>query len=98
MKNIQVKLVESSNTFITFITRYRITLFIVITGIVLAIMLIDISMLSDANPTENEIAEAEKSVKIIKFKDESVQVINSLKANNVQIETLFDPNRYDPFN
>ena len=98
MKNIQVKLIESSNTFIAFITRYRVTIFIVITGIVLAIMLIDISMLSDANPTDQEIADAEKSVKIIKFKEESVDVINSLKANNVQIETLFDPNRYDPFN
>jgi hypothetical protein len=61
-------------------------------------MLVDISMLSDASPTDQEIAEAEKSVKIIKFKEESVDVINSLKANNVQIETLFDPNRYDPFN
>lgn len=98
MKNIQAKLIESSNSFIAFITRYRVTIFIVITGVVLAIMLIDISMLSDANPTDQEIADAEKSVKIIKFKEESVEVINSLKANNVQIETLFDPNRYDPFN
>lgn len=98
MKNIQTKLIDSSNSFLTFITRYRITIFIVITGIMLAIMLVDISMLSDANPTNQEIADAEKSVKIIKFKEESVEVINSLKANNIQIETLFDPNRYDPFN
>lgn len=98
MKNIQAKIIDSSNSFLAFITRYRITIFIVLTGIMLAVMLVDISMLSDAKPTEQQIADAEKSVKIIKFKEESVDVIKSLKANNIQIETLFDPNRYDPFN
>ncbi len=55
-------------------------------------------MMSNASPTEAQVAEAEKSVKIIQFKEQSIKVIDSLKQNNIEIDTLFDPNRYDPFN
>ncbi len=55
-------------------------------------------MMSNASPTDAQITESEKSVKIIQFKEQSIQVIDSLKENNIEIDTLFDPNRYDPFN
>lgn len=98
MKNIPAKFAEFTSTFISFVTKYRITLFIVFTSFVLAIMFIDISSMSDANPTDQQVTDSEKSVKVIVFKEQSVKVINSLKANNIEIDTLFDPSRYDPFN
>jgi hypothetical protein len=61
-------------------------------------MLIDITRMADANPTTIQVDEAEKSVKIIQFKKESIDVIESLDDQNIEIDTLFDPNRTDPFN
>ncbi|HPD98919.1 MAG TPA: hypothetical protein PLJ04_00190 [Candidatus Saccharibacteria bacterium] len=98
MKNITAKFTDSLQQIVHFIVRYRVTLFIVISASILGVVLLGITAMSDAEPSESQIADAEKSVKIIKFNEASVKVFDSLKANNVTIETLFDPNRYDPFN
>lgn len=98
MKNRITQIQDTFSALYEFIVRYRVTLFIIIIAVILSVMLIDISMMSNASPTEAQVAEAEKSVKIIQFKEQSIKVIDSLKQNNIEIDTLFDPNRYDPFN
>lgn len=98
MKDSITKIQDTFSSLYEFIVRYRVTLFIITIAVILSVMLIDISMMSNATPTDAQIAEAEKSVKIIQFKEQSIQVIDSLKENNIEIDTLFDPNRYDPFN
>jgi len=82
----------------SFIVRHRVTLFIVVCASLLSIMLIDITRMADADPTAIQVDDAEKSVKIIQFKKESIDVIESLDDQNIEIDTLFDPNRTDPFN
>ncbi len=98
MKNSLTKIQDTAYSIYEFTVRYRVTLFIIVITVVLSVMLIDISMMSNASPTDAQITESEKSVKIIQFKEQSIQVIVSLKENNIEIDTLFDPNRYDPFN
>lgn len=98
MKNSIAKLQEQFAKIYQFMIRYRVTLFIIFASITLSVMLADISRMSDASPSQVQISEAEQSVKIVRFKESSITVIKSLKENNITIDTLFDPNRYDPFN
>jgi hypothetical protein len=97
MKNIASKIQEFINNLYELIIRHRAILFIVLSGIILSIILLDIMKMSSANPTDMQTSEAEKSVKIIQFKKESIAVIDSLKESNITIDTLFEPGRYDPF-
>lgn len=81
----------------SFLVKHRVTLFIVFAAITLSVMLVDISSMSDAEPTTDQVSEAELSVKVITFDEGSIEVIQTLKGQDITIEALFDPNRIDPF-
>ena len=89
---------KTYNSFKTFVVKYKITIFLVIACSLIGLILIDITRKADANPSQVQIDEAKKSVKVITFKKESIDVINNLREQNITIDTLFDPGRVDPFN
>jgi hypothetical protein len=93
-----MSVINTFNKVKLFIIKYKITLFLVISCSLIGLIIIDITIQADANPTQSQIDEAKKSVKVITFKKESINVINNLREQNITIDTLFDPGRVDPFN
>ena len=51
MKNRITQIQDTFSALYEFIVRYRVTLFIIIIAVILSVMLIDISMMSNASPT-----------------------------------------------
>lgn len=99
MKDIHTPSVK--DTLITiknWLVRYRITLFIVSVTAVVAFMIFRISQMSTMEPTESQKAEAKQSVKVVKVNENTITIIKNLQGNNISIEALFEPGRYDPFN
>lgn len=98
MDKIKLNPPEHIHNIIKFLVRYKIILVIIAASIILSSLFITISSLANINPTKQQITQAEESVKLIKINKDSIKVVESLKENNISIESIFDPNRYDPFN
>lgn len=81
-----------------FINKHIVTIFLVVACSLLSIIILDIARKADAEPSQSQKDDAKKSVKVITFKKESIEVINDLRDQSVTIDTLFDPDRVDPFN
>lgn len=80
-----------------FIGRYRIIIFVIIAGTMLSVMLLEISYMSNADPTADQISEAESSVKIITYDEQALNVIETFEGKDITIDAIFEPGRFDPF-
>lgn len=89
---------DTFTTMKNWLVRYRVTLFIVSGTAVLAFMIFRISQMSTMEPTDAQKTEAKQSVKVVKVNENTVTIIKNLQGNNISIEALFEPGRYDPFN
>lgn len=78
--------------------KYRVILFIVVVSSAYGFMILRIAQMSTIEPTQQQKSEALLSVKIVKINEEAITVIKQLEDQNISIETLLDPGRYDPFN
>jgi DNA-binding Xre family transcriptional regulator len=53
--------------------------------------------MANSEPTSNQISEA-KLVQAVKLDENSILIIKQLEDKNINLEALFVPGRYDPFN
>lgn len=80
-----------------FIVRYAVLIFIILVAGILGFMTLQISLYSNAEPTSDQIDEKKNSLKQVKLNDESAQKIQELEDKNINIESLFNNGRDNPF-
>jgi len=97
MEKIKLQTIEIIDKITTFLSRYKNTILLVMASLILAMLFIAISYFANVNPNNQQISQAEDTVKLITIKKESIKVVESLKENNISIESIFAPGRYDPF-
>ena len=97
MNNIKLQTIETIDKIAAFLVRYKLTILLVIASLILSVLFITISSFANVTPTNQQVSQAEETVKLITIKKESIKVVESLKENNISIESIFAPGRYDPF-
>jgi hypothetical protein len=79
------------------IIRYKVVVFIVIVVGIFCFMTLRIAHFANLEPTESQIENTKNSLTIIKLDPNAVQKINELQGQNINIESLFNNSRANPF-
>ncbi|HUD03289.1 MAG TPA: hypothetical protein VMR51_00635 [Patescibacteria group bacterium] len=93
LKKILDKLLPIKN----FVVRYAVLIFIVCVVGIFSFMTLLIAHYSNLEPTQYQIEDTKSSLKTFKLDDNAVQKINQLQDQNINIETLFNNGRANPF-
>jgi hypothetical protein len=80
-----------------FIVRYAVVIFIVVASGIFGFMTLQIARYSNAEPSIDQIEEKKSSLKQVKLNDEAVKKIQDLEDKNINIESLFNNGRANPF-
>jgi hypothetical protein len=80
-----------------FIARYAVILFIVFVALVFGFLTLRIANYSNHEPTEVQIEETLSSIKTVKLDEESIEKIEELQDRNINLESLFNNGRANPF-
>jgi len=80
-----------------FIARYAVILFIVGVVVIFSFMTLSIAHFSDLAPTQVQIDEKKLSVHVVKLDEKSINKITALQDQNINIQSLFDNGRANPF-
>jgi Tfp pilus assembly protein PilO len=80
-----------------FIARYAVIIFILASVLVFGYMSLSISYFSNVEPTDQQIEDKKASLKIVKLNDVAVKKIQELQDQNINIESLFNNGRANPF-
>lgn len=80
-----------------FIIRYAVIIFIIVVAGIFGFMTLQISVYSNAEPTSDQIEEKKNSLSQVKLNDEAAQKIQELEDKNINIESLFNNGRANPF-
>lgn len=93
----QDKILASLQPIKNFIIRFKVILFIVCVGAAIGFMTIKIAYYSNSEPSEDQIAERKNSLRTVKLNEEAVAKIEELKDQNINLESLFNNGRANPF-
>jgi hypothetical protein len=77
--------------------RYRVLIFVVIVGLIYGYIVLQISSLSNIEPSEASISAEYKAFKSPSIDKTVIEQLRSLKDNSVSVQALFDNNRNNPF-
>lgn len=80
-----------------FVVRYAVLIFIVMVAGIFGFMTLQISIYSNSEPTSDQIDEKKNSLRQVRLNDETVQKIQELEGKNINIESLFNNGRANPF-
>jgi hypothetical protein len=93
LKTILDKLLPIKN----FLIRYTVLIFIICVVAIFCFMTLLIAHYANLEPTEFQVEDTKSSLRTIKLDDKAVQKINQLQGQNINIETLFNNGRANPF-
>ena len=79
------------------VARYRTFVFFLTASALYAFIIWRINVLAVSTPTEAEVQTATTQQSVPSIKPSVVNKINSLKDNNVNVQTLFEQSRNNPF-
>lgn len=77
--------------------RYAIIIFIICVALVFGFLTIKIANYSNDEPNDAQIEERLSTLKTVKLNDEAVQKIEELQDRNINLESLFNNGRANPF-
>jgi len=77
--------------------RYSFVIFIVVVGLLYGFLLLRISTLSSAQPTQDAIDKQVKSSQLPHIDQSVVDQLESLQNNNAGVKTIFNDARSNPF-
>lgn len=80
------------------IVTYRSIIFLLVLASLYGFILWRINVLSSAPPSQADLSSAEKQASSPHISESVVQKIKSLQDNSVNVQTLFDQARNNPFN
>lgn len=81
----------------SFIVRYAVIIFIIVVAGIFGFMSLQISIYSNSEPTSDQIDEKKSSLSQVRLNDEAAQKIQELEDKNINIESLFNNGRANPF-
>ena len=93
LQEIVTKLIADSEK----LRRYSLVLFIIFVGLVYRFLVLRINTLSSQKPTEEAINKQVKAAKIPRIDKSVVKQLESLEDNSVDVQTLFNQARSNPF-
>lgn len=98
MKNKQIsKLVESLQSVIIKLGHVKLLIFVLLVVGVYGYVILTISSLTNAQPSEDQIAELSSPLRSAKIDDKLVKQLQQLQDNSVSVKALFDEARSNPF-
>lgn len=81
-----------------FITRYRKFLFVMAVLVMAIFLVFRINQFSNTEPNQSAIDEQLKTVALPKFDQHVIDAIQKLQNQNIEVRSLFDKARQNPFN
>lgn len=80
-----------------FIARFAVIVFILFVALVFGFLTLNIANYANHEPTEEQIEERLSSLRRVSLDEEAVQKIQELQDQNINLESLFDNGRDNPF-
>ncbi len=80
-----------------FIVRYAVIIFVLSVVAIFAYMTLNIAHFANLDPTSNQLDEKTNSLTAVKLDEKSITKIKQLQDQNINIESLFDNGRANPF-
>ena len=80
-----------------FIVRYAVLIFVFSVVGIFAFMTLGIAQYANLEPSESQKEEKLSTLKTVKLDEKSIEKIQSLQDQNINIESLFDNGRDNPF-
>jgi hypothetical protein len=98
MKNLDIKqLTTIVRNVLSGAQRYTSFIFIISILLIYAFLIVRISVLSQASPSEDAIAEQSNTIKRLKLDETSIVKIEQLEGQNVEVKSIFEKARDNPF-
>jgi uncharacterized protein YpmB len=91
------KLITKLTPIKNFIIRYVVLIFVISVVAILGFMTIMIARYSNAEPTAFQIEDKKASLTAVNLDSDTVEKIEALKSKNINIESLFNNSRDNPF-
>ena len=79
------------------ITRFSVIIFVIFLGLVFGFLTFNIANYSNREPSDDQIEERLSSLKTVNLNQQAVDKINELRDQNINIESLFNNGRANPF-
>ncbi len=98
MKKSQTPLKEQLKPVLNFIVRYKKFLFVITVLLLVTFLVYRINQFSNTTPSESTIDEQLQTVALPKFDPHVLESIQKLQNQNVEVRSLFDQARNNPFN
>lgn len=93
----QPELIEKFQSFLTFIKRYAVFIFVTAMFLILAFFVFRINQYSSVEPSESDFNNKLKTVQRPKIDQSVIDRIQQLKSQNIQVQSLYDQARENPF-
>jgi hypothetical protein len=77
--------------------QYRVALFIVFIGLAYGSLLFQVQAIYNSQPTQDAIAAQVKASQVPKIDETAIKQLQSLQDNSVNVQTLFNEARSNPF-
>lgn len=96
--NLEVKDIASKITpALQWLKKYSVFIFVMVVLLVYGYLIFHINTLAGQEPAEDAVAERLKTVQRPKIDEEAVEKIEQLQDQNIQVQTLFQQARDNPF-
>jgi hypothetical protein len=79
------------------VSRYKLLIFVLFVAVLYGFIVLRINSLSNAQPSTNAIAAQSDPIKTAHIDKTVVQQLESLRDNNINVQTLFEEARNNPF-
>lgn len=88
---------KSLEPIFAYLKRYRVMLFLLLFAGLYVYLLYTIGQLTSATPTAADVSSEQSTVKRLRVDEDAVQSMLKLREENVEIQTLFNEARNNPF-
>lgn len=98
MKDLNLKtIINKLTSFVRVLHRYAVVIFIVVVVGIFGFLVFRINTLAHSEPTDDAVNEKLQTVKRPKLDQNAVDKIEQLQGQNVEVKSLFDQARNNPF-
>ena len=95
--NLVSKSVESIQSLFTKLSHFKLIVFVLLVVGVYGYVILTISSLTNAQPSEEQISELSSPIRSAKIDEKIIKQLQQLQDNSVSVKALFDEARSNPF-
>lgn len=97
MKLDKIAILDKLAIVITFVKRFRFIIAFIVFSVMYGYIMVQVNNISQRQPTEKQITEKATAVPKTKVDEDLAEQITSLEDQNVQVKTIFNEARKNPF-